>query len=66
VNLGRLHGYGSSLVIIHHMIDPRAHRIATHEPGIEGLQQFGRRSHILHSRIEPIESRVVAIRIEND
>jgi hypothetical protein len=35
------------------MIDPRAHRIAPHQPGIAGLQQFGRRSHILHSRIKP-------------
>jgi len=39
------------------------HRIAPHEPGIVGLQQFGRRGHIRHPLIKP---NVVAIRIKND
>jgi hypothetical protein len=36
-----------------HVIDPRAHRIALHKPGIIGPQQIGRRSHIRHARIKP-------------
>jgi hypothetical protein len=37
------------LVIMCHMVDPTAHGITPHEPGIERLQQFGYRNHILHS-----------------
>src|ERR1700689_2613643 len=60
----KLHGRGARFVVVHHGIDPRANGIASHEPGIIGLQQIGdRRSHILHSRIEP---QVVGIWIEND
>jgi hypothetical protein len=32
------------------MIDPSAYRIALHETGIVGLQQFGRRDDIRHSQ----------------
>jgi hypothetical protein len=61
LNTGRPHGRGA-LVVVHHMIDPRAHGIAPHEPSIEGLQQFGRRSQIRHPRIKP---NVVGVWIEN-
>ena len=36
-----------------HRVDPRAHWIAPHQPGVVRLQKFGRRSHIHHSRIKP-------------
>jgi isoaspartyl peptidase/L-asparaginase-like protein (Ntn-hydrolase superfamily) len=45
------------------MVDPTAHGIAPHQPGIERLQQIGRGSHICHSGIKPD---VVGIWIEND
>lgn len=32
--LGRSHGRGTFHVVVHDMIDPRAHRIAAQEPGI--------------------------------
>ena len=34
-------------------VDPAAHRIASHHPGVVGLQHFRKRIHISHSRIEP-------------
>jgi hypothetical protein len=46
-----------------HVIDPRTNGIAPHQPRIVGLQQFGRRNHVPHSRIEP---QVIAIWIKND
>ena len=45
------------------MIDPSADGKAPHQPGVERLQQFGRRSHIRHAGIEP---QVVAIWIKRD
>jgi hypothetical protein len=44
------------------IVDPRAHGKAPHQPGIIGLQQCGRRSHIRHPRIKP---QLVAVWIEN-
>jgi len=41
------------LVVVSDVIDPTAHRKASHHPGIVGLQQIGRRIHIRHSRIKP-------------
>jgi hypothetical protein len=49
-NLSELRAF---LVVVHDMIDSRAHGIAPHLPGIEGLQQFGRRSYIRHAGVEP-------------
>ncbi len=49
------------LVIVSDVIDPSGHGIASHQLGIVGFQQVGRRSHILHSRIEP---QVVTVWIE--
>jgi len=62
LNLGELHGRIAFLVIIGHMIDPCAHGIATHQPGIVGFQQFGRRRNICHAGVE---SQVVAIWIKD-
>jgi hypothetical protein len=50
------------LIVVPHTIDPSAHGIAPHEPGIIGLQQFGRRAHIVHAGVEP---KLVAVWIEN-
>jgi hypothetical protein len=47
------YGRGTQLIVIHHVIDSSAYGIAAHQPGIKGLQQFGRYAHILHLRIEP-------------
>src|ERR1035438_8573121 len=63
LNLCKLHWRGASLVIVQYGIDPSAHGIAPHQPSIAGFQQFGRRSHILHPRIEP---EIVRIRIKDD
>jgi hypothetical protein len=63
LNLGWFHGRGASFVIIRYAVDPRAHGIAAHYPSIIRLQQFGRRSHILHSGVEP---QIVAVWIEDD
>jgi hypothetical protein len=43
------------------MIDPLAHQIAPHEPGVERLEQFGRRTVILNAGVEP---QVVSVWIE--
>src|SRR5580658_572997 len=45
------------------LVPEAGYRIASHELCPVRLQHFGRRTRILHSRIEP---QVVAIRIEND
>ena len=63
LNLGDFHGSEAFLVVISHVIDPSAHGIAPHQPGIVRLQQFRRRRQILHSRIEPY---IVAVGIEDD
>src|ERR1022692_2326758 len=53
LQLDKLHSPRALRVVVSHSIDPRAHRIASHHLGIAGSQQFGRRTHIPHSRIEP-------------
>lgn len=63
LNLGEFHGRGALFVVVHHVVDPCAHGIAAHQAGIEGLQKFRHRSHILHSRIEP---EVIAVRVKDD
>src|ERR1022692_3080184 len=63
LNLSEFHGCGAFFVVVSHVVDPRAYGIAPHSPGIVRSQQFGRRTHILHSRIEP---QVAAIWIKND
>jgi hypothetical protein len=61
LNLGEFHGCGAGFVVIGNVIDPRAHGIAPHEPGIKGLQQIGRRAHIVHAGVQP---QVIGIWIE--
>jgi hypothetical protein len=63
LSLGEFHACGAFLVVISHVIDPSAYGIATHQLSIVWLQQFGRRSDIPHSRIEP---NIVAVGIKND
>jgi hypothetical protein len=48
---------------LRHVIDPRTHGTAPHQPGIAGLQQFIRRSRVLHSGVEP---QIVAVWIKDD
>ena len=57
------HDGGALVVVVRHVVDPRAYGIAPHKPGIKGRQQFGRRSHIRRPRIEP---ECIGIWIEND
>jgi hypothetical protein len=61
--LRNLHPLRTLHIIIPHMIDPRAYRVAPHEAGVVRLQKFGDRCNVLHSRIEP---QVIAVWIEND
>ena len=63
LNLGEFDRSRAFLVIVRHMVDPRAHGIAPHQPGIVGLQQFGRSCDFCHARIEP---QVVAVWIKDD
>jgi hypothetical protein len=63
LNLDEFDRRGASFVVLRHAVDPRAHGIAPHEPGVAGLQQLGRRSYIIHPRIEP---QVVAVRLKDD
>jgi hypothetical protein len=43
LNLSEFHGCGARCIVVRHVIDPRAHGIASHEPRIVGSQQFGGR-----------------------
>ena len=63
LNLLQFHRRGAFVVVVPRAIDPRADGIAPHQPGIVGLQHFGRRSRILHTRIEP---EVVGVWIKDD
>src|SRR6266496_733353 len=63
LDLGKFHGRRARFVVIGHVIDSTAYRVATHQPRIIGFQQFGCSSYIFYPRIEP---QVVAIRIKND
>ena len=53
LNLLQFHWRGTSFVIIRHVIDPRAHGVAPHQPSIAGLQQIERRiqSHLSGVRV---------------
>jgi hypothetical protein len=62
LNLCERHGFGTLLIIVRHIVNPRAHRIAPHQPSIKALKQFGRRSHILHAGAQP---QIVAVWIED-
>ena len=53
LNLGGFHGCGAFFVVVRHVVDPSANRVAPHLSSVVGLQQIGRRSHILYPRIEP-------------
>jgi hypothetical protein len=53
LNLGKFHWSRAFFVVVRHVVDPGAYGKAPHQPGIAGLQQFGRRTHIIHSRTEP-------------
>jgi hypothetical protein len=50
LNLGEFHGCGAFTVVVRHAVDPGAHGIAPHQPGVAGPQQIGRRTHIPHSQ----------------
>ena len=63
LRLGDLHGARAILVIICNVVDPRADRIAPHQPCIVGLQQLRDDLHVGHPRIEP---EIVRIGMEND
>ena len=63
LHLGEFHGRGAGFVVVSHGIDPTAYGVAPHQPSIVGLQQFRRRNHVPHSRIEP---HVVAVWVEDD
>jgi hypothetical protein len=56
------HGSRARFVVVRHVIDSSAYGIAPHLPSIVGLQQFGRRIHIPHPRIEP---KIVAVWIKD-
>jgi hypothetical protein len=58
----KFHRSRALLVVVAHMIDTTAHRIASHQPSIQGLQQFGNCCGILLSRVEP---QVAAVWIED-
>jgi hypothetical protein len=45
------------------MVDSGAYGITAHEPGIEGLQEFGYLAYVTHRRIEP---NIVVISIKDD
>jgi len=51
LNLCEFHGHRAFFVVIRHMIDPCAHGIAPHQPGVAGLQQVGRRDRVPHARM---------------
>jgi hypothetical protein len=63
LRLVKFHRSRTVLVVVSNVIDPSAYGIATHQPSFEALQQFGRHTQILHTRIEP---QVVAVGIKND
>jgi hypothetical protein len=63
LNLAEFHVCVAFFVVVCHAIDPRAHRIAPHQPSIVGLQQFGHHTHPPYSRIK---LEVVAVWIKND
>ena len=61
--LGDLNRSRAFLVIVRHVIDPRAYGIATHNLGIVRLQQFRDDLRVIHARIEP---EIVTLWVEDD
>src|ERR1700680_368823 len=53
LSLFQFHLCGAGFVIVRYVVDPRAQRMAPHEPCVAGFQQVGRRTHIFHPRIKP-------------
>ena len=47
LNLGEFHECGAGFVVVRHAVDPGAHGIAPHQPGIIGPEEFGRRSYFV-------------------
>jgi hypothetical protein len=60
--LHELQWHRALLVVVRHVVDPGAHRIAPHRTSIVGFQTFGDHRHVLHAGIEP---QVVTITAEN-
>ena len=56
MNLSDFHRRGELRVVIRCADDPSAHRIAPHQPGIVGLQQFGRRAKAVSVAVASAES----------
>jgi hypothetical protein len=50
-------------VVICNEVDPTAHRVAPHHPGVVRLQHVGHRPHVVHPRIEP---EIITVRVEDD
>jgi len=44
LNLRNFHRSQALFVVLHHIVDPRAHAKASHQPGIERLQQTGKQT----------------------
>jgi len=58
-----VHRSRAFLVIIRHVVDPRADRIAAHQPSFVRLQKLRDDLHVGHAGIEP---QIVVVRIKND
>jgi len=63
LNLRGFHGSRAFLVVVAHVVDPRAYWIAAHQPSVVRFQKLGDDSYALHSGIEP---KIVAVCIEHD
>ena len=50
-------------VVIRNGVDPIAHRVAPHHPGVIRLQHVGHCSHVVHSRIEP---QIITVWVKDD
>src|SRR5208337_435202 len=50
LNLGNFHGLRAFLVVVRHAVESGAYGKAPHQPGVEGFEQSGRRSHTIHLR----------------
>jgi hypothetical protein len=53
LSLGKFDLLTALFVIVPRAVNPRAHRIAPHLPGIAGFQQVGYGFDLCHARIEP-------------
>ena len=63
LNLDNLRGCGTLLIIVCHVIDPRADGIAPHPARIVGFQRFRNHLNILHPGIKP---QVIIRLVEDD